>query len=385
MNRNPFRTTNLVFTPSNVPGIADIELVTEDQYPWRVYAGVDNTGINPSGANRWYGGFNWGNAFGLDHIFTYQFTSGSSYNDFWAHTVNYTAPLSWRHTLDLYGGFSKVRSAVPATLGTFTHGVSAQASLRYEIPLPSRSSFLEEFTWGFDWKLTNTNLFDGTEVFFNNTVNLTQVMVNYNAGLETEYSKNSATLEIFYSPGRWLPGQTVADFSSLRAGARNAYVYSRVALASIVRMVKNFTFEPTIRAQISSCNLLSSEQFSLGGYSTIRGYEEREVNTDNAVILNAEIRTPGFSPIWFSDWWKRHVHDELKFLYFMDYGYGHNHKLAFGEPTFQWLWGTGFGLRYASPKYFSVRADYAFRLHNLKLTNVINRPHMFYFGVTASY
>lgn len=110
INRNPFRTTNLVFTPSTSDGHTDIELVTRDQFPWRLYSGADNTGIAQSGHNRFFVGFNWGNVFGLDHIFTYQFTTGSHYSEFWAHSGDYTAPLPWRHTIDLYGGYSEVRA-----------------------------------------------------------------------------------------------------------------------------------------------------------------------------------------------------------------------------------------------------------------------------------
>lgn len=384
INRNPFRTTDLVFTPSQWDGYTDIELVTVDRFPWRVYTGVDNTGIAQSGHNRYFAGFNWGNAFGLDHIFTYQFTTGTHYNEFWAHSANYTAPLSWRHTLDIYGGYSEVKAALQGNPGVSTHGSSAQASLRYEIPLPPGLSILEEFTWGFDWKRTNTNLLNNDVFFFGKPVNITQLMVGINAGLETERSKNSGTIEVFWSPGQWLPEQQNSHFNALRAGAKNAYVYGRVSVASIFRLPSNFTFEPSLRYQLSSANLLASEQFGLGGYNTVRGYEEREVNGDNAIIGNVELRTPPISLIGtFCECAKRKYRDELRFLVFLDYGYAKNHKRYFNERQFQYLMGAGPGLRYVIQQYLTVRVDYGWKLRQIDFGPNPLR-HMLHFGVVLS-
>lgn len=383
INRNPFRTTDLIFTPSQTEGYTDIELVTQDQFPLRVYTGVDNTGIAQSGHNRFFAGFNWGNCWGLDHMLTYQFTSGTHYNEFWAHSADYTAPLSWRHTLDIYGGYSEVKANLQGNPGISTTGSSAQASLRYEIPLPPGLSILEEFTWGFDWKRTNTNLLNNDQFFFGKPVNITQLMVGINAGLETARTKNSGTIEVFWSPGQWIPEQQNSHFNDLRAGAKNAYVYGRVSVASIFRLPSNFTFEPSIRYQLSSANLLASEQFGLGGYNTVRGYEEREVNGDNAIIINVELRTPPITLLGLNEKWKRNVTDELRFLIFLDYGYAKNHKRYFNEREFQYLMGAGPGLRYVIQKYLTVRVDYGWKLRQIDFgPNPLRK--MLYFAVVAS-
>ncbi len=384
INRNPFRTTNLVFTASQNDGYTDVELVTTDQFPWRFYAGADNTGIAQSGHNRFFAGFNWGNVFGLDHIFTYQFTTGTHYNEFWAHSVNYTAPLSWRHTLDVYGGYSEVKALLQGTPGVSTHGKSAQASMRYEIPLPPGLSILEEFTWGFDWKWTNTNLLNNDQFIFGKAVNITQIMAGINAGLETERSKNSGTIEVFWSPGQWFPNQQNSHFNDLRAGAKNAYVYGRAAISSIFRLPSNFTFEPSLRYQLSSANLLASEQFGLGGYNTVRGYEEREVNGDNAIIGNVELRTAPVSLLGtFCECSKRKYRDELRFLVFFDYGYAKNHKRYFNERKFEYLMGAGPGLRYVIQQYLTLRLDYGWKLRQLDFGPNPLR-HMLYFGAVIS-
>lgn len=384
INRNPFRTTDLIFTPSQNEGFTDIELVTVDRFPWRFYSGADNTGIAQSGHNRYFAGFNWGNCWGIDHIFTYQFTTGTHYNEFWAHSGNYTAPLPWRHTLDLYGGYSEVKAALQKNPGISTQGHSAQASLRYEIPMPPGISILEEFTWGFDFKQTNTNLLNFDKFFFGKKVNITQLMVGINAGLETERTKNSGTIEVFYSPGEWLPYQENSHYNSLRAGAKNVYVYGRASVASIFRLPSNFTFEPSLRYQLSSANLLASEQFGIGGYNTVRGYEEREFNADNAIIANIELRTAPVSLIGtFCECARRKYRDELRFLVFLDYGYGKNHERFFNERKFQYLMGAGPGLRYVIQRYLTVRLDYGWKMRQIDF-GPNDLRHMLHFGVVLS-
>jgi hemolysin activation/secretion protein len=385
INRNPFRTTDLIFTPSQKPGYTDIELVTADRSPWRVYAGADNTGIAQSGHNRYYAGLNWGNAFGLDHILTYQFTSGTHYDEFWAQSLDYTALLPWHHTIDLYGGYSEVTAVLQSLSHSKTRGNSAQASLRYEIPLPSRVSFIDEFTFGFDWKRTNTNLSQLDVLVFGKTANLTQLMVGFNSGYETEMTKTSATIELYGSPGQWLPDQQNSHYNDLRRGAKNTYIYGRLSVASIIQIYKYFTFEPSLRCQGSSANLLASEQFGVGGYSTVRGYEEREVNGDNAVIVNLELRSMPLRLMGSScKCGKKQYRDDLRFLVFFDYGFASNHKLYFGEPSSETLMGIGPGVRYAIQKYLTARLDYGFQLKQLsEFPNTTH--HKLHFGLVVSY
>ena len=384
MNKNPFRTTELVFTPAEEEGTTDIELVTQDRLPWGFYTGGDNTGVAQSGNNRWFGGFNWGNCWGLGHIVTYQFTTGSSYEQFWAHSLNYTAPLPWHHTLDIYGGYAEVEALVNRAGPVITHGTSAQASTRYEIPLPPAPSTLLGITAGFDWKWTNTNLLNGENQIIGKRVNLTQLMVGYQSGIELRWIKTSLKMELFGSPGAWLPDQENSHFETLRPGAKNVYIYGRASLAATIRLPYAFSFDPTVRCQLSNANLLASEQMGVGGYNSVRGYEEREVNGDNALILNGEIRTPPLSIFKWFDATRKHLKDDLRFLIFADYGYARNHLRIGDEPLSYSLIGIGPGVRYVIHRYFTARCDYGWRLHNLNLLTQ-RSDHKVHFGLILSW
>lgn len=392
LNRNPFRQMDAVFIPSVHEGMTDIEIVSHDRFPFRLYSGVENTGLEDSGHNRWFLGFNWGNAFGLDHIFSYQFTSGSNYDEFWAHSLNYTAPLSWRHVLNVFGGVSEVHAILPeenkqALLNENnakvikTHGFSAQGSLRYEIPILAYRNLLQELTFGFDYKRTNTSLnLDGAP-FKGDICNLTQLMMGYNSGMETNRVKYSLIAEIFVSPGEWLPDQENERYNSLRRYAKNTYVYGRGALCPIFRLPKCFTVEPTLRFQLSSQNLLASEQIGLGGYNSVRGYEERQVNVDNAIILNLELRTPQI-PLFSYFEKAKCLNEGILFLLFFDYGYGKNHKLQYDEKKVNILSGIGPGVRYNLSDHVSFRGDWGFQLERIEDND---RSYMFHFGLVLSF
>ena len=82
INRNPFRDVDVVFTPGCDPGTTNIELIVCDRFPLQVYAGADNTGTSPSGTARYFAGATWGNAFWLDQVLTYQYTTSNDFNEF---------------------------------------------------------------------------------------------------------------------------------------------------------------------------------------------------------------------------------------------------------------------------------------------------------------
>lgn len=380
INRNPFRQTNSIFSPSGQNDVTDIELVTEDRWPWRFFAGVDNSGIRQTGRTRYFAGFNWGNVFNLDHILSFQFTSGSDFDKYWSTSLHYTAPLPWRHTLVLYGGYSHVKSDLTAP-GMRTKGYSAQASLRYEIPIYPLLNFLEDFLFGFDWKRTNTSLDQDGDIFFDQSVNITQLVLGYNGGYEGSWYKVSGTIEVFGSPGQWLSDQSRSRYRDLREGANNRYIYTRLAIAPILEIGYGFTMHTKLRGQISSTNLLASEQFGLGGWDTVRGYQVREVNADNVFIANLEFRSP---PIKVMGRMNKVPKDELLFLVFMDYAYGRNHKVFPGEVDHNNLMGVGPGVRYNIPPYISFRGDLGFKVWQPEQSGN-HTQWRFEFGVIASY
>lgn len=363
INRNPFRRVDLVFSPGKENGTTDLILATNDRRPIRIYAGVDNTGVEPIGEWQWYSGFNWGNAFGLDHILSYQFTSSFNMHRFQAHTAEYLAPLSWEHLLNIYGGYSEVHPHVGGHIKR-NDGWSMQASGRYVVPLMIYQYLEHEITAGGDFKRSN-NTFEFTEDFpvFGSNVNLTQVVAGYSGNYERNTFRLDFDGQVYWSPGKWLADQSNAAYSSLRPGAVNHWVYFRGNFIYLQKLPKEFSISIYALGQVSSQPLLPSEQLGIGGYNSVRGYEQREVNKDDGVILSFEARAPGL-PI--AKWVKSSAKttDALQFLAFVDYGWGINIDTIPGSNKADYLLGAGPGLRYTLSPYLTMRLDWGIRLHN---------------------
>jgi len=386
LNRNPFRHIDAIYTPGDRDGITDIELSVMDRLPLRVYGGIDNMGNDVTGNNRLFTGFNWGQVFGTEQRLSYQFVTSPDFDRFRAHTLFYEVPLPWQHILNIYGGYAHIDApfSVPNIEDTMfrTHGFSLQASMRYDIPLKGRLNFLHELRWGFDFKRTNNNLdLGGVPVISENNVNLTQLMLSYNLGYEIKPLSLSFEIEGFYSPGQWVSDQTDADYASLRPFAKNHYTYVRTAFTLIYRFYKEWSFHHYFRGQMASRNLLPSEEYGLGGMTTVRGYKERIINGDNAFIYNAEVRTPPislFNPLVGS----KKLQDAFQFLLFYDYGLAGVKQTAPLQKKTEYLMSIGPGIRYNVIPYLTFRADWGFQLHTLDFNEPSKRLS---FSLTVGY
>lgn len=378
INRIPFHVTSASFLPGEQTGTTNISLKSIERPAFRLFTGLDNTGTEPLGHNRWFTGGNYANMFGLGHLLSFQVTGSTHLNRFKSVTVNYTAPLSWRHTLFVYGGGSWVKAPIAATTLS-SHGVSAQASFRYQIPLSPSKGLLHELSFGGDYKFTNNFLQfeEGTIASPNSFVNILQWMAGYNLNYQTHAMNLSFETEIFCSPGDAIPHQSTSDYDAFRGGAKPLYVYGRSAIMDLWRGPRDMSVFLSLRGQYSSANLLPSEQLGIGGYDTVRGYEERTLNVDNGLIANFELRSPLIRFLQKSV----HFQTQVYFLGFVDYGVGVDHKAGDQHPSQGWLCSIGPGARLNIDRFLSVRADYGFKLHHRpEFDGSIGRFHFSFIG-----
>ena len=142
---------------------------------------------------------------------------------------------------------------------------------------------------------------------------------------------------LYFSPGNWGGNNNDAAFNASHTGANSHYIYDTVSLQRLTRLPENFSLVLRATLQCSDGNLTPSEQLGFGGYDSVRGYDEREVNTDEGYVFTTELRSP---PISFGDIFGCHeFQDQLQLLAFWDTGEAHNHTPLPGEayetPPFQ--------------------------------------------------
>jgi len=385
INRNPFLQANILMAPGDAPGTTDLLLRTQDRFPLRVYTGFEDSGNQFTGNDRILTGFNYGNLFGLGQQLSYQFTSGTDVNKFTAQSGTYVIPLPWQHQLTFFGSYANSNANLGP--GLTSGGVNWQVSGRYEIPLPGNDQFTESITAGFDYKRSNNDLIFNVATVSNVFTDVDQFVFGYNASYQDDYGSTSLSGTGFWSPGGLSNNDDDTDYQATAAGARDNYLYGQLTLNRVTRLPYGFSWTVRGLLQESDANLLPSEQLGLGGYDTVRGYDEREANGDDGFLVSTELATPPISLMHLFG--IQSVKDQLQFLGFVDYGGTSIHQAttATSNPNTDLL-GVGPGIRYAITPYLSLRFDYGFALIPADTPNSgfdTRHDSRAHFGIVVSY
>jgi len=386
LNNNPFRQVDVTFRQGGKTGprdagklgLTDVEVTVEDRLPVRPYFGYENSGTRFTGEDRLLAGFNWGNVLGLDHQLNYQYAADVDFDLVSAHSASYLAPLPWRHTLLAYGSyvdgkadFSSIGSATTA------EGTSWQASARYVVPLPGVGKLRHDASAGFDFKRSDNDLlFGGTNVLQQSKTDVAQFALGYSGLLPDKWGRTTFAAELCFSPGDLTDDNDDASFGKMRTGASASYFYARLNAERVTRLPYEFAWVLRGWGQVATERLLPSEQFALGGYNTVRGYDERVALGDLAWMLSNELRTPSL-----------HLGnllglpggaDQVQFLAFFDYGEVRQSETRpeDGADPDKLLCSAGLGLRWTVSRHFSLRFDYGFALSDRELTAHDSRGHV---------
>ena len=165
-------------------------------------------------------------------------------------------------------------------------------------------------------------------------------------------------------------------FQVERKGAKSQYIYTTLAIDRVFNLYKNYSWLITLKMQASSTKLLPSEEFSIGGYLTVRGYEENTIVGDNGVLIKNELRTPEFNIF------RKNV-DNWQLLVFVDYGNTWEVDPNIQERKGSSLTSIGPGVRLTIHKYLSCRFDYGFQLERAYVDH--SRSSRAHVGVVLSY
>lgn len=373
LNTNPFRTVDLVFEPGEKEGTTDLVIQAKDRLPLRVYTTFDDYGIDLTGKNRQSLGFNLGNIFSLDHQAGFQYTTSwkDLFNSMNAYSGSYTIPFPWRHTLTIYGSYvtSDAFYGVGGAVPTRQTGESWQASGRYNINLPSVGPLSHSLYAGLDFKSSTNGISIFNTTFSapgNAPFNIFQLTAGYNGSVRDDWGVTSGEAGVTYSPGNVTGWNTTQQFNQVVTNSCASYVVGKFNFNRTFLLPYNFTLSGNFNGQLTSTVLMPSEQYGVGGYNTVRGYDERSANGDQGYVMNAEFRTPPGSI--FKIFGDQSVEDSLQFLAFFDYGYVEDIRPATSneEPTL-WLMSCGPGLRYSIDRFVNVRFDWGFQLHQAPL------------------
>ena len=362
LSENPFLRVQPVFGPGAEDGTTDIHLEVEDSLPLRVYSTYSNTGNGLIGKDQYVVGASYGNAFGLGHQISYQYTTGNRDSGLDAHALAYKVPLyQYRHNL-LFNASSTRTGITQNALGI--KGESDELSVKYQMPLEmSANGLKQDLEFGLELKRSNNALEFGFVPISDTTVVISQAVISYNGKLADSLGENSFNISLV----RNLPGafnyQSESDYQAVRAGADPDFTIVRLGYQRQTPLPMDMILVNNLKLQLADRNLISNEQLSVTGKSAVRGYASGQFNNiDNGLVLRNDLYLPAFS-FWERDQWRPYL--------FLDYAYFNSKDSNLALPdgsvkSSESVSSLGLGMKVQVRDYLNLSAEWGHQLRNFK-------------------
>lgn len=377
LNENPFRRVDLLASPGAVAGTTNLNLVVHDQLPLAATIGFDNAGNALTGDDRWKLGLLTGNVLGRGILLGYQFTtsddflrdphlfaSGTNLPRYLAHSLSLTIPLASRDTIRIFGDYERVVPRLPS--GFVNVGHSGQASLRFDHPLPDWHGLIQQISLGYDYKTSDNNIAFGGTTVSTSSAEIDQFPITYSATLRDHYGQTTLVPQLVLSPGGLTGGN---NNSAFQPGANNGgtyyaradYIYARLDVERLTALPRGFVWRARLTAQVASSNLLPSEQLSIGGFGSVRGYPTDVAGGSEGVVIGNELRAPPFTLL--SRISGGIGPDALRPDIFFDYAHVFDVKTQPGNPASTDLASLGLGANYTLGTMLSLDIQAGVQFH----------------------
>lgn len=360
-NSNPFRRMNLHVEPVPGTGEADLFFRVQERFPLRFSAGYENTGNAILGWDRYSAGLTYGNLWGADHLLSYQEMTSRSPRLLRAQSVEYRAPLPWRHLFSISGSLVRVNPTFFG--GLFTQeGRNLSVDARYAVPF-RRGGWEGEITGALSAKSMNNNLEFGGVPAVTSEIELFSASTGVAAIRGDRWGRWVFSGTFSASPGKLSRRNQEELFSDSRPGAQPRYFIGQFWVQRQTVLAKTLIHTARLSGQISSARLVPGEQFSIGGANTIRGYEERILNGDAGAWFSQEVQKP-LPAIPLGKHWPRL---ESTVIAFWDYGRSFIRQPRANEVPDAFLSSVGLGARFSLGNYLSASAELGKQIERVEI------------------
>ncbi len=361
--RTVFRQPRIFVSPGLAPATADLLIGFEESRPWRVSTGFENSGPDLLGRDRLLLG-----VAGLtpgEHLVAWQSVIGTPASSLLANALRWEIPFHGSHQLlQVDAAYAEVQSRYASGgLPIESEGSSWALAALQKLPLPAAGGWRQY--WGFGFELKGTDQFllfgggslsPGEVVFFNGKLS---------HGISRTWENGGASFDssLIAAPGGMSSNNSDDAFRAYDPIAASNYLIGRLTGEGWWSPGQDWQLHLRGAAQISDSRLLPAEQFSAGGYQTVRGVSEREVSGDGGWQASFEIHSPLISPLQGCD---------FRILAFLDHAGLENQGGNSASLT-----GTGLGFRMRVAERIDLRFDHGWRIDDDE-----NRSH---FGINVSF
>lgn len=377
LNQWPDRRVTPALRAGATPGTVDVDLNVEDKVPLHGSAELNNRQAPNTTPLRFIGTVHYDNLWQLGHSFNFSYqVAPQRRDDAEVFSGSYLARVPYVDWVNLLFYAVKSSSSVATVGGTNIVGPGQIFGTRAVMTLPTREGFFHTLSWGVDYKHFDQTVKLGTDGF-SSPVTYYPLVANYNATFQNEKFITQMNAGVTYNLRE--PSSKPLDFDNKRAFASANFTHFNLDVSHTQELPEGFQAYVKLQGQIADGPLVSSEQLSVGGLDTVRGYLESEVLGDNGVVGNLELRTPNLG-----DMLQKQLKDETgqgpaRFTVFNEwrfFGFADAGRVVVLRPlpeqqsTFD-AWSYGIGTRFKTLNYLNGMVAYSVPM----ITQTYTRAH----------
>lgn len=357
LNQNPDLEVKTVIAAGEEPQTSDIVLKVKDKFPYHVGTAVDNQGTRLSGKYRAsVSGRSTNLTANNDFMFFNSVMSADSTGDF----VTYVVPM------DTYGTkFGFDFSYFTSKVGREFRGFDIAGNSWYYIPHVTGEIYLTEnmqISADAGIRIESIKKFAHADITVDDQLRLPYFKLDVSrtdaffGGGQTSFSP-----EFSFGTAKFLGASTEDHAKASRAGTGGYFFKYSHSIRRVQRMMWESYMLVRHQFQGTTHTLPSSEQFQLGGESSIRGYPEGDYLADIGASISADWIFPMY---WIPKEYKLPYSDtplrnQIEPVIFVDMGGGKIERKLVGEKGYKFLMGAGGGVRINLYNKFSARIEFA--------------------------
>jgi len=285
-----------VLKPGRFPGDVELEIKVDDKRPVHGSVELNNFNTATTTDTRMAASIGYHNLWQMGHSFSLQTQiSPEDTNEVRVFAATYLVPAVDNDRIAFY--VMKSDSEISAVDDVTVVGNGTIAGLRYVFPLASSARIVHSLSAGvdnkdFDEAVTQTGLDSSTTPISYNVWSLL-----YSSNFIAK--KSTTNLGVEYAFGISGLGNDVKEFEAKRFNSRPNFSHLQIKYHR-VDFFGDWQLHGKLNLHVANSPLISNEQFSAGGSSSVRGYYESEALGDNGLVWGVE----GVTPMWMKprDW-----------------------------------------------------------------------------------
>jgi hemolysin activation/secretion protein len=357
LNRWPDRRITPALRAGVAPGTVDVDLNVEDTLPLHGSAELNNRQSPSTTPLRQSYSLRYDNLWQLGHSMTVTYQDAPlDRDDAMVISGSYMARTGydWLNVL-IYG--LKSDSAVATVGGANVIGPGEVIGGRAVLTLPTKGELFHTLSLGIDYKHFAQSLTLGQDSF-DSPVTYAPLVASYGATWQGDGRLTQLNASV--TAGLRGIGSSPEEFDAKRYKATGSFIHLNADVSHTQDLPEGFQLFGKMQGQVADQPLVSSEQFSIGGQDTVRGYLESEVLGDYGVVGTLELRSPNLAPYLeqkldnpLGQAIKFNAFDEWRFFAFADAGRAQIHEPLVDQQSKFDLASYGIGTRMKTLKRFN--------------------------------